>query len=59
MSACEAARQHTTVPKGAIEAMPCGEGSCTFLRLVAMDEEENGHASIVAGKPSRFIGVAP
>jgi hypothetical protein len=47
------------MPQGAVEALPGGERSGTFVRLVLVVEEENGHVSILAPTPPRFIGDEP
>ena len=39
------ARGHAS---GAVEAAPGGERSCTFVWLVPVVEEEDGHESILA-----------
>jgi hypothetical protein len=48
MSACEAARRHKAVPQGAVEALPSGERSGTFVRLVLVVEKEQRHVSILS-----------
>jgi hypothetical protein len=47
------------MPQGAVEALPGGERSSTFVRLVLVVEEEGGHELILAGKPPPFIGGNP
>ena len=50
MSAYEAARWHMAMPQGAVEALPGGERSGTFVWLVPMVEEEKGHGQHPASK---------
>jgi hypothetical protein len=59
MSTCEAARWHTAMPQGAVEALPGGERSGTFVRPVPVVEEEGGHVSILARRRPSFIGGQP
>jgi hypothetical protein len=47
------------MPQGAVEALPGGERSGTFVRLMLVVEEEDGHTWILARKPPSFIGVEP
>jgi hypothetical protein len=47
------------MPQGAVEALPGGERSGTFVRLVLVVEEENGHKSILDRQALPYIGGAP
>jgi hypothetical protein len=59
VSTCEAARWHTAMPQGAVEALPGGERSGTLVRPVPVVEEEGGHMWILPRRRRWFIGVRP
>ena len=59
MSAYEAARWHVAMPQGAVEALPGGERSGTFVRPVLVVEEEYRHEAILPPMRPPDIGDRP
>jgi hypothetical protein len=47
------------MPEGAVEPLPGGERSGTFVRLVPVIEDEDGHGEILARQPLWLIGDEP
>src|SRR5919112_3901308 len=55
----QAARGHVALPQRAAKALPGGKGCVTFVRLMAVVEEEERHAAILSPAGLVLIGRPP